>query len=524
MLVESLTADEKQEIETHGLLLDDVEQQLRAYADPPAFARLVRPCTRGDGILALGSDELERLGEVFDRRARASEVVKFVPASGAASRMFQAPLSHLYSDAPVARAALTAETAARSAAETLALLDGLEDFAFFEELRARMADQGLDLLREATSADVRVVLEFLLTARGLDYAARPKALLAFHRYDEGARTAFEEHLVEAAVYARGRGDICRLHFTVSPEHREAFELLLARIREGYEQRFGVAYEVAFSVQKPSTDALAVDPDGRPFKERDGGLLFRPGGHGALIENLASIDADVVFIKNIDNVVPDHAKGPTYAWKRALGGLALELRAGVEAHLQALDKRCDGATVAAALQFLERSLGTSAPATVTDGDTAVRAAFARRMLDRPLRVCGMVENTGEPGGGPFWVDWAGRNSVQIVETSQVDSTDSEQKGQLARATHFNPVDLVCVYRRADGSLYDLRDYVDREAVFIAEKSKDGRPLRSLERPGLWNGAMADWNTIFVEVPIATFAPVKTVAVLLDDAHQPPHRHL
>ncbi len=514
----SLTEEEKAEIVAHGLDLSDVDRQLELYVDPPAFARLIRPCTRGDGITVVDAAEQNRLASLFDDAIASREVVKFVPASGAASRMFKTPLSYLYAAAPVRRSevATAAASGDGAAKELLKLLDGLENFAFFDQLQSSMAAAGLDVLEVARDGDVRALLEHLLTDKGMGYGELPKALLTFHGYGDINRTAFEEHLVEAAAYARGEGDVCRLHFTVSPEHRAGFEALLSEVRARYEQQFGVRYEIEFSAQKSSTDVLAVELDGKPFRERSGELLFRPGGHGALIENLSEIDADVVFIKNIDNVVPDDAKGPTYLWKKVLGGLTLELQQEVFAHCEAV--RADGdQAVGAALAFLAERLCTPTPRGLTDG--GARRDFALRMLDRPIRACGMVPNTGEPGGGPFWVSTNGRDSVQVVETSEVDPADDAQQSLLTQSTHFNPVDLVCALRGPDGKLRRLADHVDPDAVFLVEKSKDGRPLRSLERPGLWNGAMSDWNTVFVEVPLDTFAPVKTVEALLDKTHQP-----
>jgi hypothetical protein len=352
--------------------------------------------------------------------------------------------------------------------------------------------------------------------RGSTTATCPRGL-PFHRYDEGARTAFEEHLVEAAEYVRDEHGVCRLHFTVSAEHEDAFRELFDRVVTSYEKRFGVRYEVGFSTQHPSTDALAVEADNRPFTLADGSLLFRPGGHGSLIENLGGISGatagDLIFVKNIDNVVPDHLKTDTLFWKKVLGGLLLDVRAKVFASLDALDAGEAGA-IEQARALLRDELGIALPSTGADAEAL------RDLLDRPIRVCGMVRNTGEPGGGPFWVRLDGRETLQIVEASQVDTKNPEQRRILQSATHFNPVDLVCSIRNRTGKPYDLHRYVDEQAVFIVEKSKDGRPLKSLERPGLWNGAMARWNTIFVEVPATTFHPVKTVNALLIPAHQPP----
>lgn len=515
----SLTQDELAEIASHGLVPRDAQRQLELYADPPAFAALLRPCTRGDGITVVDAADQARLVRLFDDAVQTRVVVKFVPASGAASRMFKAPLAYLHAAAPVTRAQVEADAANDDpdAVDLLRILNGLERFAFFDDLRASIKAAGLDVVEVARDGDLRLLLGHLLAEEQMSYGTLPKALLRFHSYDDANRTAFEEHLVEAAEYARGEGDVCRLHFTVSPEHRPAFEALVADVREVYEHRFRVSYDITFSIQKASTDVIAVDLDGIPFRERDGSLLFRPGGHGALIENLSEIDADIVFVKNIDNVVPDHAKAETYLWKKVLGGLTVELQEQVFAHLAALRSDEDAAALMAAIEFLAGDLNTPVPPEIEDD--AGRRRFALEMLDRPIRVCGMVPNTGEPGGGPFWVAKNGRAGVQVVETSEVNPADQSQQALLAQSTHFNPVDLVCAFKRSDGGTRRLADHVDPDAVFLVEKSKDGRPLRSLERPGLWNGAMSDWNTVFVEVPLATFAPVKNVADLLNPTHQP-----
>lgn len=441
------------------------------------------------------------------------QVAKFVPASGAASRMFRALLAML-ADASVRtrgdceRLAATGHPDAKA---VLSFVTGLRDFAFFDDLAAELARRGVDV-DEASVGDVPAVLHALLDEDGLAYASLPKGLLVFHREHGHVRTAFEEHLVEAAAYARGEGGLCRLHFTVSPEHESRFRALLDSVREHYERRFEVRYDVGFSHQKPSTDTVAVGADGKPFRDRAGRLLFRPAGHGALIENLAEVDSDLLFVKNIDNVAVDALLPVTALWKRALAGILLEVRDQVHAHRRAVE--AGGAeSVTAALEFLAGAFGAQAPGGVDP------TLFAKDRLDRPLRACGMVSSDTNPGGGPFWVaDAEGRESAQIVETSQVDREDAAQRGILESARHFNPVDLVCITRDWKGRPFDLSRFVDPSAVFIAEKSQDGKPLRSLERPGLWNGAMAGWNTVFVEVPAETFNPVKTVNDLLLPAHQ------
>ncbi len=500
-----LSASDVEFLRERGIGEEEVERQLECFRRPQPFARLLRPCTVGDGIVRVDEGEQQRLAEYFDNASRSQRVLKFVPASGAASRMFKSLLAAR--TRPLSRRDVDRGAAGREVAEFFARL---ADFAFYEELASVMSRAGLSLEEVARSADVRPVFDYLLDDRGLGYASLPKALLSFHRYGEEVRTAFEEHLVEAVAVTPG--EEAALHFTVSEHHRPAFEQRLNGARERYERRFHVRYDVGFSYQRTSTDTIAVDSDGRPFRNRDGRPLLRPAGHGALLENLGEQDADVVFIKNIDNVVPDHLRRPTVWWKKVLGGFLLELVRRRNELVEALDRRLPAA-VARAREFLEKDLGIEVERDAGEGPI-------RAVLDRPMRVCGMVANTGEPGGGPFWVaDGRGRASKQIVETSQIDRSDDEQRAILEAATHFNPVDLACAFRDPSGRPYRLQRFVDDDAYLIVEKSHDGRPLRSLERPGLWNGAMADWNTVFVEVPVETFHPVKTVCDLLRPAHQP-----
>ncbi|MBX3028054.1 DUF4301 family protein [bacterium] len=496
-----------------GITPDEVERQIALFARPPAPVRLDRPCMLGDGIRGLSVAERAAARQAHAAAAAAGRVSKFTPASGAASRMFQSLLA-VRGAGLRTRAAVQARADAGdgAAADVLRVLDGLPRFAFAEALAAAAARGGRPLDRALAAGDVGAVLDLLLTPVGLDYAAQPKGLLLFHRYPDGARTAFEEHLVETAAVARDATGAARLHLTVSPEHASGFAALLERVRGAYEGRYAARFAVGFSTQHRCTDTIAVDADNRPFRTEDGRLLFRPGGHGALIGNLGSLGGDLVFIKNIDNVQPDAQRGPALEWMQLLLGHAAALQAAIAGHLRAL---AGGAPAArrAAVDFVGEAFGVALPADAPAD--ALRAA-----LDRPLRVCGVVRNTGEPGGGPFWVRGAdGRVSAQIVESAEVDGDDAGQRALFAAATHFNPVFLACALRDAAGRSYDLERFVDPSAVFIARKSKDGRELKALERPGLWNGAMAHWLTVFVEVPEATFTPVKTITDLLRPAHQP-----
>jgi hypothetical protein len=496
-----------------GIAPQEVERQIALFVHPPAPVRLERPCTLGDGVHSLSAAERGAALEAHAAAAAAGRISKFTPASGAASRMFQSLLAarqgELRSREAVAARAASGDAVA---ADVLAFLDHLPRFAFVDALAAAVARSGRTLEAVVAAGDVGAVLDALLTPAGLDYAAAPKGLLLFHRYPDGARTAFEEHLVETAAVARDARGTARLHLTVSPEHAAAFSGLLERVRGAYEARYAVRYDVRFSTQRRATDTIAVDGENRPFRTADGRLLFRPGGHGALIDNLDAVGGDLVFIKNVDNVQPDDQRGPGLEWTRILLGRAAALQAAIAAHLRAL--RDGGAeAVATASRCATAALGLSLP-------PGADAAVLTEALERPLRVCGVVRNTGEPGGGPFWVRAAdGALTRQIVESAQVDQGDPAQRAVFAAATHFNPVFLACAVRDAAGRPFDLHRFVDPSAVFIAHKSKDGRPLKALERPGLWNGAMAHWLTMFVEVPEATFTPVKTVNDLLRPAHQP-----
>ena len=500
-----------------GVAPEEAVRQVALFKNPPPFTRVLRPCRPGDGILSISVAEHTSLLAHFDAAARRGRIAKFVPASGAATRMFKDLLAFL---------AAPEGTEPSGPVETF--LDDLPRFAFYEDLAAALGADGIDLDEAVRNGDYRVVLSSLLEKPGLGYAGSPKGLLPFHRHPEGPRTPFEEHLVEAAAVARSEEGLCLLHFTVSPEHREDFERLLDRVRPELEERYDCRFEVSFSTQRHSTDTLAVDPKNQPFRQEGGALLFRPGGHGSLLENLSELGRegwDVILLKNIDNVVPDARKPVVHLWKRLLGGCLLSVRERIFGHLDRLEA-LDGVrgpeaegVLSEAAGFLEQELSRPLPQSFPRGDAEERKRFLMDSLDRPLRVCGVVRNQGEPGGGPFWVESpSGGISPQIVETSQIDLRDPEQKAILEASTHFNPMDIACGLRDRHGRSYDLGRFVDPATVFISEKSHEGRPLKALERPGLWNGAMAGWNTVFVEVPDATFAPVKTVLDLLRPEHQ------
>ena len=468
-------------MEEHGLTPAALETQLKNFREGFPFLPVTRAASCGDGIRVLDAAGIEQAAARYDRAKESLRVVKFVPASGAATRMFKDLFEFVREGR---RTAVVGE-----------LLANRRRFAFWPELRTIIGDDA-DELRTVEN----------IVAEGLRYGETPKGLVSFHRYGDEVRKAVEEHLVEGAQYAAAGGEV-KIHFTVSPEHLTRFEALLAEKIPGYESRFGVKYRISFSVQDPSTDTLAVNPDCTPFRRADGRLLFRPAGHGALIGNLGKIDADIVFVKNIDNVTTDARRSDTVLYKKALAGVLLALQERIFEYLMALE--VPGAELEPIAAFIENELCVKLP---KDYGTAL----LRQVLDRPIRVCGMVRTEGEPGGGPFWVAGAdGLETLQIAESNQI----APEKRELMRsATHFNPVDLVCSFRTSKGGRFDLREFVDPATGFISRKSDGGRELLAQELPGLWNGAMARWNTVFVEVPITTFSPVKVVTDLLRPEHQ------
>lgn len=513
--------EDLQQIAARGMTLAQIQEQIDTFTRGLPFLQLERPCTVGDGITVLSPTAIDHYVELCTRAAEAGRVTKFVPASGAASRMFQLLLSVVERSAALSEEQIA--TAARSGdpdcSAALQFVQKLKAFAFYDDLCAALAVDGLDIRGLSAKPQCKEILQYFLTAKGLNYARLPKALIKFHRYPEYTRASLEEHLVEAVVYARDRDGVARVHFTVSPEHEDLIRSYIERIRSRYEVN-GVSYALTFSTQQPSTDTIAVDHDNNPFREENGQLVFRPGGHGALLANLQDMQGDLIFIKNIDNVVPDGLKAETYRYKKALGGLLIDLQNQLFGYLRALvQDRADARVLAEAATFTEQRLDMTIPSPIRQGSSEELRHFLIDRLNRPLRVCGVVQNTGEPGGGPFWVkNGAGEVSRQIVESSQVNLIASQQRALWQAATHFNPVDLVCGVRDYQGQPFDLMRFVDHETGFISRKSKDGREIKALELPGLWNGAMAKWNTIFVEVPAITFNPVKTVFDLLRPEHQ------
>ncbi|MFN3783322.1 MAG: DUF4301 family protein [Spirosomataceae bacterium] len=483
------------QIQSRGSELAVVEEQITYFKKGFPFMQLEAAATVGHGIIRLSADDLRTYIDRYAQLSKNAVILKFVPASGAASRMF--------------KSLFAAKEEGKVDASVEQFLHELPRFAFYQSL-----------LKVQKTDGMAGVLAALLDEEGLDYGKMPKGLLEFHTYPDGTvRTAVEEHLVEGALYAESKG-IVRLHFTVSPEHKEKFKVLIDSVLDKYELRFGVKYEIGFSVQKPSTDTIAVDENNEPFRQPDGQLLFRPAGHGALLENLAEQEADLIFIKNIDNVVPDHLKETTVQYKKALAGLVLDCQATLFAYAQKLENDAiEEALLDEIMTYLANRLGTLAPDEAKNWQKEEKRAFARAKVNRPLRACGMVQNVGEPGGGPFWAKNSdGSVSLQVVESAQVDMQNEVQKELFTKATHFNPVDLICTSKNYKNEKFDLLQFRDDETGFITEKSQSGKSLKAQELPGLWNGSMSDWNTLFVEVPLITFNPVKTVNDLLRKEHQ------
>lgn len=503
------TQEDLELLQRKGISVEKVEKQLESFKQGFPFLKLKGCATVDNGILAVSEEEATRYQSIWDKYLHTNkQILKFVPASGAASRMFKNLFEFLGADYDAPATDFEKK-----------FFSHLPDFAFYQDLdNICRANEGKSISQLLADGNYKAIVRNLLEDTGLSYGALPKGLLKFHTYTDATRTAMEEHLVEGALYAaNGAGEV-NLHFTVSPEHKALFEALANAKKAEYEKKFGVRYNIGFSIQKSSTDTIAADASDEPFRDH-GHLLFRPGGHGALIENLNEMSADVIFIKNIDNVVPDRLKSATVRYKQILGGVLVTLQQQVFAYLDLLETgKYTHEQLLEMLHFLQSSLFVKHPETKTLEDSEL-ALYLIAKFRRPLRVCGMVKNVGEPGGGPFLAfNPDGTYSLQILESSQIDMNDPEAKAMFAASTHFNPVDLACAVRDKEGNAYDLQKYIDPQTGFISLKSKSGRDLKALELPGLWNGAMSDWNTVFVEVPIETFNPVKTVNDLLREQHQ------
>ncbi len=501
------TKEDLAQLQSLGLSPERVQEQIDHFKKGFPKSRLDAAATPdNNGIRCLDDKEIARYEKQYRLLGRDKKILKFVPASGAATRMFK----DLYSFASTYFG--VAKNFDKEFPEVKAFLENIRTFAFFNDLKACMEASDLDIEDYLQRGDYTTIINFLLKEQYLGYGSLPKALLKFHRYGAVQRTPLEEHIVEGALYARNSDGTVNLHFTISPEHRQGFRRKIAEVKHYYESTFGIKLKITFSEQKHYTDIIAVDEQNQPVRDDEGKLVFRPGGHGALIENLNEQRADLIFIKNIDNVVPDWMKHTTLIYKQVLAGMLLELQGKVFDALRTLDSHPDKRTLNKLIRFAKEELNIMVP---EDCDTKT----LHSLLNRPMRICGMVKNLGEPGGGPFYtIDTMGNRGLQIVESAQVNHNDPQQEKIFQASTHFNPVDLVCSTKNYRGRYFDLRKYVDPQTGFISKKTKGAITLKSQELPGLWNGAMANWITLFVEVPVATFNPVKTVNDLLRKEHR------
>ena len=489
--------------------VNDVENQLKRYKIGFPTLAINRPASVGDGIAKLTPAELSYYTGVYDDAVKHKSIVKFVPASGAASRMFKELFAFVEQrDNNISENAYIAT-----------FIKSLPKFAFYKLLAQSFLNKGENLQALLDKKQYVTVISELIEADALNYGGLPKGLLEFHTYDAEARTPLEEHFAEGAMYAVGNNNTVYLHFTVTPEHQPLFENKVAQIQPVFEAKYGVTYHVSYSQQLKDTDTIAVTTDNEPFIEDNGKILLRPAGHGALLENLNALNADIVFIKNIDNVVPDRLKETTVIYKKAIGGVLLAIQQKVNKALALVTNECNLKTIIGTKLFIEQELHITLVNDFSSYTIEEQGECLKAILNRPIRVCGMVENKGEPGGGPFFVENKdGSVSLQIGEMSQVDLEDAHVRDCLKYASHFNPVDVVCAITDANSTPFNLVNYRDNDTGFITTKSKNGRVLKAQELPGLWNGAMADWITLFVEVPLITFNPVKTVNDLLREEHQ------
>lgn len=503
-----------QQIQKRGIEPAFVEKQLEWFEKGFPFLAVTRPATISDGIIRFEIDEIDKFGKHYDSMLDQISAVKFVPASGAATRMFK-ELFEFYDDLKSDRF----DHAEELPDTVREFFERIQEFAFYTDLGESLLKKGKNIDDLIRNRDYIEILEDFLFSGGLNYGELPKGLLKFHQYSTGSRTALEEHLVESSQYCRDKSNQVKLHLTVSPEHEEEFSKLFQHVKKKYEVAAKCEFQMSFSHQKISTDTIATDTENKPFRNDDGSLLFRPGGHGALLENLDHVKADLIFIKNIDNVVPDRIKDATVFYKRAIAGYLLQLRKKVFDYIGMIDSGNGKEFFSEIEGFVLSSLHIKPPQSYISLNAEKKLDWLRGKLNRPIRICGMVKNVGEPGGGPFWaVNPDGSESLQVVESSQIDKKDPAKLEMLRNSTHFNPVDLVCSITNHKGEKYNLKKYIDPATGFISLKSKDGRDLKALELPGLWNGAMSDWTTIFVEVPLITFNPVKTVFDLLRPEHK------
>lgn len=506
------------QIYNHGIPMQNIQKQLSIFKDGIAKTILDRPATINDGILKLSSEDFEKNALFFDTNKSNLILEKFVPASGAATRMFKF-LNEFLTEFDINNESVNAYINRKKDTELSLFIIGMDKFPFFKELDSKLRSEHKDFESLDNSYKNYYFIKLLLQSDYFDFANKPKGVLPFHKYANHIATPIEEHLNECALYATVNGN-SNLHFTVSKIHQKQFEAIVNSTKDKIEKQSNTKISVGYSYQNQATDTITVDSKNNPFRDKNNELVFRPGGHGALIENLNNQDADIIFIKNIDNIIQNNVETVTLC-KKALAGILIRLQQQVFTYLKAIDaNQIHENDIAEIITFLKEELHIEMSKGFQKFTLENKILKIKTKLDRPIRVCGMVKNEGEPGGGPFWIrDTKGKLSLQIVETSQVDLSNPKQEKILAKSTHFNPVDLVCGIKNYNKTKFDLTRFIDHEAGFIVTRNTSGKVMKSYELPGLWNGAMAKWLTVFVEVPLITFNPVKTVNDLLKPAHQP-----
>jgi len=499
---------------------EEIIEQLKIFEVGIPFVKLVKACKINNGIKLIPDETQKQLMDLFQTALNDYRVMKFVPASGAATRMFKKNQAVLLEMQNVTIEELKKRKGDENAAATIKFLNNINHFAFYKDLNKCLNKEGKNIIGLIESGDVTDILIFMLEKKGLNYANLPKGCIKFHTYPDGARTAFEEHLVEGINYAADKNKRANIHFTISPEHEETIKYLINSIKAKY-KKDGWQLNVGFSFQSTSTNTIAATLDNRPFRDNNGRLVFRPAGHGALLKNLHESGGDIILIKNIDNVVPDHIKGETYKFKKVLGGYLVELQNKIFSFLNELEEENFNEELIRSIEtFISSELELELKSGFISMSIGEKRKYLFKFLNRPIRVCGIVKKEGHEGGGPFWVeDEQGNISKQVVETTQVNFNDSEQKKILEDATHFSPVDFVCGVKDYKGNKFNLFEFVNPKTGLITKKSKDGKELKALELPGLWNGGMYNWITVFVEVPLITFNPVKEINDLLRPEHQP-----
>lgn len=510
------TKEDLHNFKHRGIKAEAIDRQLTNFKKGFDYINLSEPATTDNGIIYTSPEEEEHLIETYEQAREHSNIIKMVPASGSATRMFQDLFAFTDNYHGTVDEFLDF-VQHKEPGSMHYFFEKMDELPFYEHLANVMWKDGKDIHKMIEKRDFNEILKYILTKKGLNYGNTPKGLIDFHIYRDFVRTAFDEHIVEAAMYASDHKK-ARLHFTVSEEYQAMFQSRLKKVTKIFEKMFDIKYDVSFSIQKPSTDTVCVDTAGNLLRDEEGQIVFRPGGHGALIHNLEELDADIIFIKNIDNVIPDRAKNDTVRYKKILAGILLDVQQKVFDFLTILDKKPSEEQLQEIESYLT-SVGYKEAAGKTFKDQKERIKHLQNLLDRPIRVCGMVKNEGEPGGGPFWVkDKDGSSRLMIIESAQIDMKDGKQKEIFEKSTHFNPVDIVCATKNHKGKKFDLEKFIDNAQGFITSKSYKGKEIKVQELPGLWNGAMANWITVFVEVPLTTFTPVKTVFDLFRFEHR------